>query len=148
MEEEHALALLEKKLGGSNEQAEIARLAQELEHMPLAITQASAYISHRSPRCSVRQYMDNLANNEESKLGLLNRDDGNLRRDREARNSIILTWEISFEHIRTTRRSAADLLSLMSFYDRQAIPAKLLSVRSLDRKELIRRDTQTGSTLR
>ena len=37
--------------------------------------------------------------------------------DREAQNSIMLTGHISFEHVRQTRQSAADLLSLMSFFD-------------------------------
>jgi hypothetical protein len=56
----------------------------------------------------------------------LNRDEGDVRRDRAVTNSIILTWEISFEHIRKIRHSAAGLLSLMSFFDCQAIPETLL----------------------
>lgn len=55
MEEEHALALLTRKLSDTNEQAEIAGLARELEYMPLAIVQASAYIRQRAPRCTVRE---------------------------------------------------------------------------------------------
>lgn len=144
MEEEHALALLTKKLTDTNEQAEIAGLAHELEYMPLAIVQASAYIRQRAPRCTVREYMAKLAKNERSKLGLLNRDEGDLRRDREARNSIILTWEISFEHIRSIRSSAADLLSLMSFFDRQAIPARLLKTRTFEQDEAGSSSSEAG----
>ncbi|KAK4031908.1 hypothetical protein C8A01DRAFT_51165 [Parachaetomium inaequale] len=51
---------------------------------------------------------------------LLAHDAGDLRRGRRASNSILTTWWISFERIRSERRSAADLLSLMSFFDRQA----------------------------
>ncbi|PVH91245.1 hypothetical protein DM02DRAFT_546198, partial [Periconia macrospinosa] len=40
------------------------------------------------------------------------------------------TWQISFEHIRETRPSAAGLLSLMSFFDRQGIPEELLRARA------------------
>ena len=36
------------------------------------------------------------------------------------------TWQISFEHIRQERPSAAQLLSLMSLFDRQGIPYHLL----------------------
>jgi hypothetical protein len=36
----------------------------------------------------------------------------------EAMNSIIVTWKISFEQIRS---SAADLLSLISFFDRRGV---------------------------
>jgi tetratricopeptide (TPR) repeat protein len=138
MEKEHALALMERKLGGSHNQEEVARLADELEFMPLAMVQAAAYIRQRAPRCTVGQYMDKLRKNEKSRLSLLNREEGDLRRDREARNSIVLTWEISFEHIRQIRRSAADLLSLMSFFDRQAISETLLKHMNSDRTQLLR----------
>ena len=46
MDEEHALSLLEKKLGDSYVQDEIVELARELEYMPLAIVQAAEYIRH------------------------------------------------------------------------------------------------------
>lgn len=51
---------------------------------------------------------------------------GQLRRDRDAKNSIIITWQISFDHIQQERPSAANLLSLMSFFDQQGIPESLL----------------------
>lgn len=41
----------------------------------------------------------------------------------------MLTWQISFDHIREVNPSAADLLSLMSFFDRQSIPEELLQKR-------------------
>lgn len=63
---------------------------------------------------------------KKSRLGLLERNEGDLRRDGGAENSIISSWQISFEHIREIRRSAADLLSLMSCFDPQAIPEALL----------------------
>ncbi|GAB7334635.1 hypothetical protein MBLNU13_g06596t2 [Cladosporium sp. NU13] len=138
MQKEHALTLMERKLGGLYNQEEVVRLAGELDFMPLAMVQAAAYIRQRAPRCTVGQYIEKLGKNEKSRLSLLNRDEGDLRRDREARNSIVLTWEISFEHIRQARRSAADLLSLMSFFDRQAIPETLLKNRTSDRTQFIR----------
>ena len=129
MDKEHALALLEKKLGKLWEQSDgqdVAVLAAALEFMPLAIVQAAAYIFQRAPRCSVRQYLEQFQRNDKGKTTLLNHEGGHLRRDREAKNSIIITWQISFDHIRQTRPSAADLLSLMSFFDRQGIPEALL----------------------
>lgn len=53
MDEEHALSLLEKKLGDSYVQDEIVELARELEYMPLAIVQAAEYIRLWQPRCLV-----------------------------------------------------------------------------------------------
>ena len=46
--------------------------------------------------------------------------------NREARNATILTRQIPFEHIIKIWPSAAGLLSLMRFCDRQAIPEALV----------------------
>ena len=130
MDEEHAILLLEKKLGQQHNGEDIAAMARELDFIPLAITQAAAYIQQRVDRWSVQQYLERLRKNNKFKMSLLDQDGGNLRRDKEASNSVLLTWQISFEHIREVRPSAADLLSLMSLFDRQAIPESLLLERS------------------
>jgi hypothetical protein len=134
MDKAHALALLEKKLGEGltkqTDRADIAELAEALESMPLAMVQATAYIRQRAPRCSVRQYIEEFNKNDKRKVGLLNNEAGHLRRDQEAKNSIIVTWQISFDYINETRPSAANLLSLMSFFDRQGIPESLLKSRN------------------
>ncbi|KAK1807294.1 hypothetical protein LTR12_018360, partial [Friedmanniomyces endolithicus] len=74
------------------------KLAAALEYMPLAIAQAAAYIKKRAPRCSVEQYLVKFEKSDRSKTSLLNANSEELRRDSEAKNSIILTWQISFEH--------------------------------------------------
>ena len=43
-----------------------------------------------------------------------------------ALNSVVTTWQMSFEVIREERRSTADLLSLMSFFNPQGIPESVL----------------------
>jgi len=126
MDEDSALALVEKKLFSDHSRRDVAELAEALEFMPLALSQAAAYINQRAPRCTIQQYLEKLRQTNKSKRSLLDFDGGDLRRDREAKNSIILTWQISFEQIETLRPSAAGLLSLMSFFDRQAIPEGLL----------------------
>ncbi|KAK6063282.1 Kinesin light chain 5 [Seiridium cupressi] len=104
----------------------VATLVAALEYIPLAIVQAAAYISQRWPRYSLQQYLKNYQASDRKKTGLLSYEGGKLRRDTSAKNSILITWQISFEHIRQVRPSAADLLSLMSFCDRQGIPEILL----------------------
>jgi hypothetical protein len=131
LDEADAITLLEKKLGDLADRRDLAALAQELEFMPLAIVQAAAYISERAPRCSIRQYIHKFRRSDRGGTTLLNHEAGHLRRDREAKNSIIITWQISFDHIRDARPSAADLLSLMSFFDRQGIPEALLRNRGV-----------------
>ncbi|KAK6860964.1 hypothetical protein PG995_004600 [Apiospora arundinis] len=136
MNQAEAITLAKEKLGKPDRQGDIEvieSLVHTLEYMPLAIVQATAYISQRAPRCSVRQYLEKFTQSDRERATLLDYEAGQLRRDGEAKNSIIITWQISFDHIRQTRPSAANLLSLMSFCDRQGIPESLL--RASDEKE-------------
>jgi aromatic ring-cleaving dioxygenase len=128
MHDAAAHALLRKKLRDVDDDDDdsIATLATTLDHMPLALVQAAAYIRERAPRCSVRQYLEEYRQSDSRKTSLLNREAGHLRRDAAASNSVLITWQISFDHIRSTRQSAAGLLSLMSFFDRQGIQEALL----------------------
>lgn len=129
MKMKQALSLLTKKLGRWYAEHDAVQLAQELDFMPLALTQAAAYIRQSDGRCSIRQYLGKLVQCDESETSVLDIDEGDLRRDRESTNSIMLTWQISFDRIREMHSSAADLLSLMSFFDRQAISEALLHKR-------------------
>lgn len=123
-----ALDLLRKKLGTLTEHDRMAQLAQGLEFMPLAIVQAASYITHRSPRCSVSQYLLKIQRSDREAVRMLSEEAGLLHRDWEAKNSIMLTWQISFDHIRGKRPPAADLLSLMSFFNCQGIAEDILRV--------------------
>lgn len=122
-----AVALLAKKLDGDPDDRDLHSLAGLLEFMPLALVQAAAYIQKRTPRCSVREYINKFVKNDQAQTGLLDHEAGYLRRDHEAKNSIIVTWQISFDYIRARWPSSADLLSLMSFFDRQGIPDYVLT---------------------
>ena len=126
MDEDDALCLLHKKLGSAIAREEAVRLTQALDSMPLAITQAAAFIRQREPRMSVSRYADEICRSDQNRARLLRRDMGDSRRDGRASNSIIATWQISFEYIRRHMPTAARLLSLMSMFDRQGIPGSLL----------------------
>ncbi|KAL2280604.1 hypothetical protein FJTKL_12427 [Diaporthe vaccinii] len=103
-----------------------ADLVDALEYMPLAISQARANIQQRAPQTSISKYLEEFRRSERQKFSLLNQDEQSLRRDRNASNSVITTWQISFDSIRSERPSAADLLSLMRFFDQQGIPGWLV----------------------
>ncbi|KAM0688913.1 hypothetical protein Q7P36_010989 [Cladosporium allicinum] len=135
MKEEQALQLLRKKLDTWYTEQHALRLAQELDYMPLALAQAAAYICQRDGRCSIEQYLDKIGEYDKPGTSILDVEERDPRRDRGASNSIMLTWQISFNHICEVRRSAADLLSLMSFFDRQAIPEALLQGRGSGQAE-------------
>jgi tetratricopeptide (TPR) repeat protein len=126
MDEDAAMALLQRKLGYIDGDDQALELINILDAMPLALTQAAAFIKQRAPRMSVSKYVDEVRRSEHDRARLLNKDVGDSRRDGRASNSIITTWHISFKHLRTKTPTAARLLSLMSLFDRQGIPASLL----------------------
>ncbi|KAJ5502805.1 P-loop containing nucleoside triphosphate hydrolase protein [Penicillium fimorum] len=154
MDPSHATMLFEKKLGAQIEKENIIQLATALDYMPLAIVQAANYIKQRRPRVSVPQYLADFQKSDRKRTRLLEYDVGQLRRDREANNSILITWQISFNHIQQIQPTAADLLSLMSFFDRQGIPEALLQHQpaeqsddiNLDDKKEIYDDDETTET--
>lgn len=119
------LQLLHNKLRDLPTKEDAVELLNELNYIPLAITQAAAYIDRRA-RMTVTRYLDEFQNNSRKQERLLSWDVNELRRDASASNSVVKTWQISFEQIRRERRSAAGLLSLMSFFNPQKIPESLL----------------------
>lgn len=123
MSKEDATALLCKKLpkddSSDDEKLELLEL---LEYLPLAITQAASYIGVRRPRMSVARYCSLLRKSNR----ILHDDMGDSRRDLTIPSSVFLTWQISFDQISKENRLAAELLSIMSVFDRQGIPQYLL----------------------
>ena len=121
MDAELAVSLLSKKLRECKESLdERFQLVELLDQLPLAITQASAYITRKRISISdyIRYFHDNTA--------ILLEDLGDVRRDPTMKHSVILTWHISFNQIREENESAAKLLSLMSVLERQDIPRFLV----------------------
>ena len=139
MDRDDALALMKMKLGDTEEPEDMeatAAIVLALECMPLAITQATSYIVQKRPRVSLKQYLEKLKSGNQEEAILLSHDGEALRRDIEADSSIILTWQISFDHIRHVRRSASNLLSFMSYFDSQGIPEDIL--RAFDSEKVSR----------
>ncbi|PNH43496.1 hypothetical protein VD0003_g9607 [Verticillium dahliae] len=125
MDEGLALQLVRRKLGDKDEPAILAELVKELGGVPLAITQAAAYIG-RQALMSPTKYLDKLRLDRKQKAKLLNQGAKDMRRDYTAHNSIFETWQITFELIWEEQRSAAYLLAFMSFFSAQNIPSWML----------------------
>jgi tetratricopeptide (TPR) repeat protein len=102
-------------------------LVEALDCLPLAISQAAAYINMGASRMTVSKYFDLLCYNESTQTRLLERETRDLRRDATLSNSIIKTWQISFEQVDACNAQSSQLLSLMSCLDRQGIPEFLIS---------------------
>ncbi|KAF1355373.1 P-loop containing nucleoside triphosphate hydrolase protein [Delphinella strobiligena] len=125
MHEDEAKALLDKQTpadrGTNDEKIELIRA---LDYLPLAITQAAAYIRKRH-NMTVSKYLKLLLESEHSESTPLHKGIIDHRRYEGVPNSILMTWQISFDQIRETDEAAADLLSLICMFDRQSIPRYL-----------------------
>ena len=106
--------------------SEAVELLKELEYVPLAISQAGAYIRERAPLMTIPKYLAEFRKSQDNQTTLLNANHADLRRDGEVPNAVITSWQLSFDHIRPAYPKAADLLSLMSIFNRQAIPQFLV----------------------
>ena len=100
--------------------------AEELEHIPLALVQASSFITEN--QVSIVRYLQLYRESDVSKMRLLHEHFDDDTRDYEIKNSVATTWVISFDYIRAHDPVAADILSLMSILDSQAIPESLLCI--------------------
>lgn len=109
------------------------QLLDVLGHLPLAITQAAAYITENNIKVS--EYMEILRANHAEVEDLLSEELGDHRRYPESPSSILESLKPSFDQIVRQKPLAADLLSFMAFVDRNGIPKSLLKrdgVRTID----------------
>ena len=109
------------------------QLLKVLDHLPLAITQAAAFITENSIKVS--EYLEILKVNQAEVEDLLSEELGDHRRDAGSPSSILGTLKPSFDQIAKQKPLAAELLSFMAFLDRNGIPKSLLKrkdVRTVD----------------
>ncbi|OAG43855.1 hypothetical protein AYO21_02082 [Fonsecaea monophora] len=131
MSAEEAKSLLEKSLEKSlvredllrNDKG-VAELLQELTYLPLAITQAAAYLSRN--RVTITKYMELLRGTEQDMVGLMSREFHDSTRPRGSRHAVATTWLVSFHQIRQSDPAAADLLMFLSCIDPKAVPQSIL----------------------
>ena len=123
MSEDDTLALLTKRLPEDpSDESTKKGLIVELDSVPLAITQASSYITVQGSRMTIAKYLQFLQRDEKNQIHLLSKDEADLWRDPTVPNSVIKTWQISFSQIKEQNPSATDLLSCMCMLDRQGLP--------------------------
>ncbi|KAJ6263594.1 hypothetical protein Dda_2162 [Drechslerella dactyloides] len=85
------------------------------------------------PRVTVSTYLSLFRESEAYRASLLDDNEvKDLRRDYSNRHAVITTWQISFDQIKREKTEAADLLALMSMFNRQGIPEWLL-LNNMDR---------------
>ena len=104
--------------------SELAKLASRLEHLPLALVQAAAFIYENNT--SVGEYLELLDKSDQHIVDLLSEEFETVGRDLETPRAVAETWILSFQQIERENSLAGELLSLMSLLDRQAIPQEFL----------------------
>ena len=125
MSETESNELVRTKLDGyvpSTE--EVNKLTNLLEQFPLALVQAASFMQENS--ITVSEYLELYNDGDEMTIKLLSEAFEESGRDPEIQNAVAATWMISFNQIRKQNPRAAQLLSLMAFFDRQGIAKSLL----------------------
>ena len=100
-------------------------LASQLGCLPLALVQAAAYISRNS--LTVAGFLELIANDQSNLPGIL--EPGVQAHDESSDLSLAImsTWRVAFDQIEAQYTRAADLLSIMAFYEAERIPKDLLT---------------------
>ncbi|RYP55588.1 hypothetical protein DL771_012342 [Monosporascus sp. 5C6A] len=126
MEEEECQSLLRARLEGVPVTAsDLSTLSDRLEHLPLALVQAAAFIQENS--ITVQDYLELQDESDQSLVNLLSEEFETVGRDSETPRAVAQTWMLSFQQIQRQNPFAGELLSLMSRLDRQGIPEAFLS---------------------
>ena len=115
--------LLQKSLvrkDPSDNSETVANLLTELEYLPLAITQAAAYIN--TNKSSISEYLRLLMKTEQDAVALISTDFGDNTRYRNSINAVAKTWTITFNKILECDTLATDLLVFISCIEWRAIP--------------------------
>ena len=123
---QESMSLLVKKFGeGVTDREGAIDLLEELEYLPLAIVQAASYIRQKS--WTIQQYFQYYREKDsDMALRFLQHEFKDKARMDGVTNAVLKTWIITFEQVEHQDSRAAQLLWMMSFFDRQNIPAYLL----------------------
>ena len=100
------------------------QLLEELTYLPLAITQAVAYIN--TINITIAEYLQLFRNTDQDQIELLSSKFHDDTQHKEEENTITKTWLISFCQIRKTDESAATLLCFIAHIEPKAIPRSIL----------------------
>ena len=97
--------LVKARLGNDfADESPVTELLQLLGYLPLAISQATAYIAENL--ISITEYIQMYSESEASKIDLLSQDFEDLARESGTRNPVATTWLISITLIMSPRATA------------------------------------------
>ena len=124
---------------------DLSTLSSRLEYLPLALVQAAAFIQENT--LSALEYLQLLDKSDYHLVDLLSKEFEAVGRDSETPRAVAETWILSFQQIQQNNAFAGELLSLMSFFDRQEIPEEFLSYYGMQQNEVSGGDIQLQQAL-
>ncbi|KAF5231403.1 hypothetical protein FAUST_9266, partial [Fusarium austroamericanum] len=101
----------------------VDNLLEELQCLPLAVSQAGAYMRRMS--MTAKEYLFRLKQGK-SRWEVLKVSDKDRHRRPEVSNSVLETWRISTERIRAESRMSYRILHTIAYVDSQDIPHELI----------------------
>ncbi|KAH7013380.1 hypothetical protein EDB80DRAFT_369920 [Ilyonectria destructans] len=127
MNEEEAKSYLGKSLVERDllkDEQVVADFLRELTYLPLAITQAVAYLN--TNQVTIADYLRLFKNTNQDRIELMSSDFRDSTRYRHTQDAVTTTWHISFHQISTTDESAIKLLLFIACLEPRAIPRSIL----------------------
>lgn len=124
MDVHEAQALLGDRIRAESTEIEQLELLEDLVYLPLAISQATAFMAKRHK--SVAEYVKLYRGSESTRIRLLGQRFNYHGREARPLESVVTTWWVSFNYIKTENPRSAEILSMISFIDQQGIPFSLL----------------------
>jgi hypothetical protein len=126
MEPDEAKLLLESSRtildGDPDNEQDVLELLAELERLPLAISQAAAYM--RVTSMNVRTYLHKLKG--ESRQKVLRTSEYDRHRRPQVSNSILETWHMSTQHIQKENTMAYNILHTLAFLSSENISFQII----------------------
>jgi len=105
-------------------------LVYALEYLPLAVSHAASYI--REMDITPARYLRMFNDSDRKRTRLLTHTYEDLARDQGQSNTVLTTWRISFEQIRSDSPESANLLKLMASLSWGSIPQYLVQQDDLE----------------
>ncbi|KAI0405286.1 P-loop containing nucleoside triphosphate hydrolase protein [Xylaria palmicola] len=127
MTSEEASKLLATFRGKETEESETTsagQLLDELDYLPLAISQAATYM--RRTGMLAGEYLAKIQKDTRVRWKMMSNAQYNQYRRHQELNSVLKTWDISVEYLRGENELIYDVLHTLAFVDNQNIPFELV----------------------
>ncbi|EXA29857.1 hypothetical protein FOVG_18692 [Fusarium oxysporum f. sp. pisi HDV247] len=112
-----------QEMSSSDEQV-IDHLLTLLTYLPLAITQAAAYLNEN--QISLTEYLQLFENTDRDRIELLSAEFQDDTRYEQSQDPVVITWFMSFNQIRRADELASRILMFLAYVEPKAVPQSML----------------------